>query len=151
VGGLIVAAVAGASFLAGRASHPDRGATTTNGSATATTSGGHPPIQSVCDHIGLYREGTETSDELGYQMTVTNAGPTFVTVSGFIVVFTGGTKETGSDRETVTPAYLNPGASITWTPTPGNGPWDNAQFSGEIPDTGGSCQVVSVEATSSGG
>jgi hypothetical protein len=109
-------------------------------------------VSDTCGRLGYYREGTETASEPGYTVTVTNNATGTVEVTGWVVAFYSGSTQVGSDAEqsdvtSFSPAYITPGQSFSWTPTPGNGPWVGTNVSGQI-DTAGTCKVLSVRWTS---
>ena len=118
---------------------------TIDGVATTTTGPTSPvsDTSAACGGLGDYR-GHRWSNEPGYQITVTNTSTSVINVSGFVVTFTSGGVQTGSDQEAVTPAYLRPGWFVRMDADPLERPMDQgARFSGVI-DPGGICQVVSV-------
>lgn len=103
---------------------------------------------SRCGPVGDYQEGDETFAEPGYVLSVTNATAGTVKVDGWTVSFTEGGQRTGTDEEghpTVTPTSIGPGKSMEWTVTPGDGPWSDGRFTGDLNvSPGTTCAVVSV-------
>jgi hypothetical protein len=155
----LIVAAAGGGFGVGRLTSKRDTSTTSTASTTSLPSTATvvfpatPPtttaaLSETCGQLGYYQEGTETGHEPGYVITVTNNGTGTVEVTGWVVAFYSGTTEIGSDSEQtdVTAAYITSGQSFNWTPTPGNGPWSDANFTGQI-DTTGTCQVLSVQST----
>jgi hypothetical protein len=101
-----------------------------------------------CGPVGDYQEGDETFPEPGYVLSVTNATSATVKVAGWTVSFTEGGQRTGTDEEgrpSVTPTPIEPGKSTEWTVTPGDGPWSDGRFTGNLDvSPGTTCAVVSV-------
>ena len=157
---VIVLGVGAAAFFAGRASRKPTApapstTTSTTPSAAATTTPSSTPsalTSASCGQIGYYQEGTETSAEPGYVVTITNTASSTIKVSGWVVTFNQSGQQTGSDSEgpnglAQTVAYIEPDQAFSWTVTPGNGPWTDGQFSGDLtvsPNT--TCSVVTVSA-----
>lgn len=133
-------------LLVTKPSAASAGTATTLPSASAAITGA-----ARCGPVGDYQQGDETFPEPGYVLTITDPTSATVKVTGWTVSFTEGGQPTGTDEEgrpSVTPTSIGPERSMQWTVTPGDGPWSDGRFTGNLDVAPGTtCAVVSIVLT----